>query len=356
MTTFKALKAKVDFRQLANETHPLTKSSKICCLWHEDRTPSLHLYENGYFCFVCGASGDHFSWLIKVRGLSFKDAKDYLEHFTRPEAFEGKRKDPKRKRFQPAAYASVSQHFLNAKRLKKVPLALERHGFSLKDCKRIGAADLGGDAVFPILDTYGQVLALKRRFHKPKPHRYVYLTPGQGAPAWCSPNGAKSKCVLIVEGELNAVMCWLALKQTTRVCVIGTAGAHASFYKELVNAKTVYLYADNDDAGNQAIHRWAEDAFKAGAKKVYRFKPWGLDACEVVNAFGKRSLYERLLWGEKTQLSPSFDAEKRFKANLLASKESPLPSHKPHLAHTTSHAKTDLASGAPSLHPPHDAP
>src|SRR2546427_10740246 len=37
-------------------TEPLT-NRQICCPFHEDRTPSLRIYDNGYYCFSCGAHG-----------------------------------------------------------------------------------------------------------------------------------------------------------------------------------------------------------------------------------------------------------------------------------------------------------
>ena len=83
MTNIAKLKAKLDFRLLVQiETGLLTKRSKTLCPYHDDHSPSLHVYEDGFFCFVCGASGDHFDWLEQVRGLNFKDALNYLERFS----------------------------------------------------------------------------------------------------------------------------------------------------------------------------------------------------------------------------------------------------------------------------------
>jgi hypothetical protein len=57
------------------------RDRKICCSFHEDRTPSLHLYETGeqgWYCFGCGRGGDIYDfagalWGLKTRG------RDYLE-------------------------------------------------------------------------------------------------------------------------------------------------------------------------------------------------------------------------------------------------------------------------------------
>ena len=80
MIDLKTLKTRVDLRAVVQETHLLTKSSKTCCLWHDDTNPSLHIYPDGYFCFACGASGDHLDWLTATRALSFSEAVEVLAH------------------------------------------------------------------------------------------------------------------------------------------------------------------------------------------------------------------------------------------------------------------------------------
>ena len=84
MIDVQTLKVRVDLRVLVQETHQLTKSSKTLCLWHDDTNPSLHIYPDGYFCFACGASGDHLDWLTATRTLSFQEAVDLLTRYTGP--------------------------------------------------------------------------------------------------------------------------------------------------------------------------------------------------------------------------------------------------------------------------------
>ena len=47
-----------------------------CCPFHNEKTPSFHISpEKGvYHCFGCGESGNIFSFLMKMGGLSFVDA------------------------------------------------------------------------------------------------------------------------------------------------------------------------------------------------------------------------------------------------------------------------------------------
>lgn len=47
-----------------------------CCPVHGEKTPSFHAdnRKGRYYCFGCGASGDHFRFLVEVDGLSFPEA------------------------------------------------------------------------------------------------------------------------------------------------------------------------------------------------------------------------------------------------------------------------------------------
>lgn len=47
-----------------------------CCPFHGENTPSFHCEDRKgrYYCFGCGASGDHFNFLIELEGLKFPEA------------------------------------------------------------------------------------------------------------------------------------------------------------------------------------------------------------------------------------------------------------------------------------------
>lgn len=57
-----------------------TQASKgdfwACCPFHGEKSPSFHCEDSKgrYFCFGCGAKGDHFTFLQEYVGLSFKEA------------------------------------------------------------------------------------------------------------------------------------------------------------------------------------------------------------------------------------------------------------------------------------------
>lgn len=49
-------------------------SKKILCLFHTDKSPSMHVYPTSYHCFSCGAHGDVIDFVQKVYGISFIEA------------------------------------------------------------------------------------------------------------------------------------------------------------------------------------------------------------------------------------------------------------------------------------------
>jgi hypothetical protein len=57
---------------------------KILCPFHDDHSPSLHVYDDHYHCFVCGAHGDAIDWLRQVEGLSYNVAAEMLANWAGP--------------------------------------------------------------------------------------------------------------------------------------------------------------------------------------------------------------------------------------------------------------------------------
>jgi hypothetical protein len=67
--------SEISLRDVVGE--PLVHN-KVCCPFHDDATPSCHVYADHFHCFACGAHGDAISWLMEVEGLSFTGAQDAL--------------------------------------------------------------------------------------------------------------------------------------------------------------------------------------------------------------------------------------------------------------------------------------
>lgn len=53
--------------------HP-NRAGFICCPFHKEKTASLKIYKDSFYCFGCGASGDIFKFVERMEGVSFRDA------------------------------------------------------------------------------------------------------------------------------------------------------------------------------------------------------------------------------------------------------------------------------------------
>ena len=75
MSVFETVKANVTVRQAA-ERYGLkaTRSGMCCCVFHDDRHPSMKLNDRYYYCFGCHESGDVISLVSKLTGLTPYDA------------------------------------------------------------------------------------------------------------------------------------------------------------------------------------------------------------------------------------------------------------------------------------------
>ena len=53
------------------------RSGFICFPFHKEKTASMKIYQDSYYCFGCGAHGDVFDFVSAMERLSFREA--YLE-------------------------------------------------------------------------------------------------------------------------------------------------------------------------------------------------------------------------------------------------------------------------------------
>ena len=75
MNLFDTVKAAVQPRMAAERYGlPIRQGSMIRCPFHVDRTPSMKLNEDYFYCFGCGASGDVIDLAARLFSLSGYDA------------------------------------------------------------------------------------------------------------------------------------------------------------------------------------------------------------------------------------------------------------------------------------------
>jgi DNA primase len=50
------------------------RQMKGCCPFHNEKTPSFYVYDDGYHCFGCGAHGDAIGFVMQSHGIGFMEA------------------------------------------------------------------------------------------------------------------------------------------------------------------------------------------------------------------------------------------------------------------------------------------
>lgn len=75
MNLFDTVKVSVHPRMAAERYGlPIQQGSMVCCPFHDNRTPSMKLNEDYFYCFGCGAHGDVIEFTSKLFGISALDA------------------------------------------------------------------------------------------------------------------------------------------------------------------------------------------------------------------------------------------------------------------------------------------
>ena len=81
MNLFETVKATVHPRMAAERYGlPIQQGSMVCCPFHADRTPSMKLNEDYFYCFGCGATGDVIDLVSRLFNLSSYDAAKKLAY------------------------------------------------------------------------------------------------------------------------------------------------------------------------------------------------------------------------------------------------------------------------------------
>ena len=79
MTFYESIKAAISVKQAAEHYGlKVNRSDMACCLFHDDRHPSLKLNKDYFFCFGCGATGDVIDFAARLFDLSSYEAAQKL--------------------------------------------------------------------------------------------------------------------------------------------------------------------------------------------------------------------------------------------------------------------------------------
>lgn len=322
------------------------KNFKGLCPFHTEKTPSFHVSPalNRFHCFGCGASGDAFTFLMRIEGLSFREAMRRLAERAgielRDESLPQETPD-ERDQLRKIVYAA---NFFYRQCLKRAPHAqqyleqrglppetiqafelgyapdgwdhllrfLQRHNFSLEGAEQAGLLKARDDGsgyydrfrnriTFPIHDVSGRVVAFGARTLGDEEPKYLNSpeTPlfekRNTLYGWHLARGdiLRQKTALIVEGYLDCIM----LHQhgfRHSVATLGTAftESHATRLKRLV--ERVYLLFDSDAAGVRATLRAGEVLAQAGIPVLVVRLPQGEDPDSLLRTQGAPALQNAL--------------------------------------------------------------
>jgi hypothetical protein len=183
----------------------------------------------------------------------------------------------------------------------ELPEVFAGRGFALAQLQHL---DLGldetGNAVIALRGLDGRLLGLKRRMLRPAPKKYTELPDPNGNPPWFAPgsglvNPTSHRGVLCVEGELNAMLSWLALEHSGWA-VVGLGSTFGPVpWDWLCAVKVPVVFSvDQGRAGAKSVQSWLAQA-NALSLKARRAEPlladW--DACEYGERCGLEALGTR---------------------------------------------------------------
>ena len=182
-----------------------------------------------------------------------------------------------------------------------LPEIFQNRGLSLPQLLDLKLGlDEDGHGVIPIQDRDGKLLGLKLRLNGAYGHKYRELPDPNGNPPWLAPAPtAPVAGLLLVEGELNAMVCHIALKGTPcaawQVCGLGsTFGPVPWPLAETLQVSMVFM-VDPGRAGAKSMQGWLAEAGRKGLSASRRGPLLGnWDACEYAHTCGLEALGSRL--------------------------------------------------------------
>lgn len=293
-----------------------------------------------YYCFVCHAGGDVFTWLMKRQGLDYPTAVREVARrvgIVIPESGGREGPDPREPLFQAAALAQefFARRLLDAPDAREAREYLASRGYSLEQAGEwgLGYAPRGNDLlaemdrlgvgpevlleagllyrrddgtmvprfrgrlVFPIHDLRGRVVAFGGRLLGPGEPKYlnspespIYHKGGQLYHLHLAKQAIrKEELAIVVEGYFDVLRLQAAGVEHV-VAPLGTAltGEQAGVLRRF--ARTVILLYDSDRAGLRATFRAGDELLRHGVRVRVATLPEGQDPDSLVQQGGAAAL------------------------------------------------------------------
>lgn len=329
-----------------------------CCPFHGEKTPSFHCEDRKgrYHCFGCGVSGDIFTFVSEIDGISFPEAVERLANqagVAMPKRDKDAERQEKIKKdlydvmviaaaFFKACLQSpegnLARSYLDGRQMTSAMLKRFNIGFSLdsrnalkdaliakdislkqmEDCGLIVAAEDGvspydrfrNRIMFPIEDLRGRIVAFGGRamdknvrakyLNSPETvlfHKGKMLYNAAAARKAAQPlAGAPASPIYVVEGYMDVIALAKAGVETG-VAPLGTALTEDQIALLWRMGPDPVFCFDGDDAGVHAAFRAAErilPLLRAGVSARFILLPDGKDPDDIVKTGGAESLKEEL--------------------------------------------------------------
>ena len=78
MSLYETVKEQLDLRTVAEHYCIDSRNGMTACIFHDDRSPSMKLYADHYYCFGCSACGDVTAFTARLFGKSQAEAAQKL--------------------------------------------------------------------------------------------------------------------------------------------------------------------------------------------------------------------------------------------------------------------------------------
>lgn len=284
------------------------------CPFHKEKTPSFSVNpaKGIYKCFGCGEGGDALSYLVKTRGIQFKDLiKDLASDFglELPTTFSGvKNKDTREQMIQACAQAAkfyqqllystaegekaleyLKNRGIDEKVIKRYILGfanketnhlyvslkdkftndiLEKAGLILKTAKGDYIDRFRNRIIIPIHDENGDIVAFGARAveegQNPKylnsSDSLIYNKSKLLYGLYYAKDAIKqSDSVIIMEGYFDVISAQAnGIENCVASCGTSLTSEHIKLISRYSNSRRIYLAFDTDSAGIRATNRGAE--------------------------------------------------------------------------------------------------
>lgn len=236
---------------------PPDRQGKIRSIYNpKERTPSLHIYPDHYYCYATGRGGDQIRFIQDYRNVSYKHAIEFL----------GRGGNPMARRIEiemPDTLPDLTDKFnemesgLNELAVKAATELMHRKwpGLTIADLHRFGNKIVNDEIWTPHTDWFGTtVRGIKTRSVYTGAKRAVYGSTFREALYRCGPL-TDWEPVTLVEGESD---CWVLTKLgiPNVLALPSGAGLWRDVWREQAGSRgMVFLALDNDQAGQDATDR-----------------------------------------------------------------------------------------------------